>query len=242
MSLQTQRAFIETRIRDFMAENYPLVPVAYFNAAFEQPDGPFVAVYIMDGDGFRANLGRRYIVRHPGVLQIDVHQPENTGSVFINDICDALKPLFQEKSFQLSDGAKLVFRAFAAPPAPQSRGFARTMLRCNYYRDELSDTLIPTLKAIYWGVSEGAVDQAAVLAGSSEQSETFVKTVVYNCTGGRYPWFAIPASFGVPASVMIGSLSFSDFSVAPIVINGENYNVLRFNLIQHGAAIPVMWA
>jgi len=244
MSLQTQRAFVEARVQNFMAENYPLVPIAFFNAPFSQPDGPFIAVYLMDGDGFRANLGARYVVRHPGVLQIDVYQPENSGSVLMTQLCDGIAPLFQEQKFQLADTAKLTFRAFAYPPAPVARGFARTMMRCNYYRDEMSDSVLPGLKPIYWGVSVSpSLDADGVLAlGGEEMASSFVKTVIYNCTGGRYPYFAIPASFGVPASVMIGSLAFSAFTVSSVNINGEDYNVLRFNFIQHGAAISVMWA
>jgi len=101
----------------------------------------------------------------------------------------------------------------------------------------------------YWGVSAlTELNNAQILAlGGSEFATNFNKTITYNASGGRYPYYAYPSSFGIPASVTVGGLSFSDFSVTVVSLTNasghtENYNVLRFNNIQTGAAITVVWA
>lgn len=100
----------------------------------------------------------------------------------------------------------------------------------------------------YWGASAStSLDDAGILAlGGSEFATTFTKAVTYDCTGGKYPFFAYPASFGVPASVTVGGLAFTDFDVATQSFtnahgHAASYHVLRFNGIQTGAAIAVVW-
>lgn len=99
----------------------------------------------------------------------------------------------------------------------------------------------------YWGASASeSLDDAAILALASEFATGFVKAVTYDCTGGKYPYYAYPASFGVPAAVTVGGLAFSDFAVATQSFTNAHghavsYHVLRFNGLQHGAAIQVVW-
>lgn len=100
----------------------------------------------------------------------------------------------------------------------------------------------------YWGASAlTSLDNAAVLGlGSSELASNFNKSITYNCSGSKYPYFAYPASFGTPSHVICNGLSFSDFSVTIMDVTNasgftQSYHILRFNGIQTGAAIPVTW-
>lgn len=100
----------------------------------------------------------------------------------------------------------------------------------------------------YWGVSAStSLDDAGILAlGGSEFATNFNKAVSYDATGGKYPYYAYPATFGVPASVTVGGLAFSDFDTATQSFTNasghtESYHVLRFNNIQSGANIQVVW-
>jgi hypothetical protein len=100
----------------------------------------------------------------------------------------------------------------------------------------------------YWGASAlTSLTSSDILAlGGSEFATDFNKSVSYDCTGGKYPYFCYPASFGTPASVTVGGLPFSDFSVTAQSFtnasgHSESYNVIRFNGIQTGAAINVHW-
>ncbi len=100
----------------------------------------------------------------------------------------------------------------------------------------------------YWGVNAAtSLDTAAILAlGNSEFATNFNKAAIYDATGGKYPYFAYPATFGIPSQVTVGGLAFSDFNVATQSFTNssgftENYHVIRFNNIQSGANISVVW-
>jgi hypothetical protein len=99
----------------------------------------------------------------------------------------------------------------------------------------------------YWGVSANAnLTDADIRAMSSEFADNRQKTVVFNASGGNYPIFAYPAAFGTPTLKVQGS-AFSDFAVTPrSFTNASNYasdyNVVRFNGLQTGSAIEVIFA
>lgn len=112
-----------------------------------------------------------------------------------------------------------------------------------------ASTSIAFRRRRYWGVSAlTTLNNAQILAlGGSEFATSFGKAITYNASGGRYPYYAYPASFGVPSSVTVGGLAFSDFTVSVVSLTNasghtEDYNVIRFNNIQTGAAISVVWA
>jgi len=100
----------------------------------------------------------------------------------------------------------------------------------------------------YWGVSANtALVDADILAMSQELSSSKSKSITYDCTGGRYFYLCYPASSGIPAGVTVGGLAFSDYTVTVQALTNasgytQNYNVVRCNNIQTGAAINVVWA
>lgn len=110
-----------------------------------------------------------------------------------------------------------------------------------------ASTGISFLNKRYWGVSTNtALVDADILALSSEFASSRGKAISYNATGGKYPFYCYPASFGAPANVTVGGLAFTDFTVtAQNFTNAsghtESYNVIRFNNLQTGAAINVVW-
>jgi hypothetical protein len=101
----------------------------------------------------------------------------------------------------------------------------------------------------YWGASAlESLDDAGIIAlGGSEFASNFDKSVSYDCTGGKYPYIAYPASFGPPSAVTVGGLAFSDFMVATQDFTNasgfvSSYLVIRFFNLQTGAKISTVWA
>jgi hypothetical protein len=96
----------------------------------------------------------------------------------------------------------------------------------------------------YWGVSAlTSLSDAQIIALSSEFETDRLQTRTFDCTGGKYFYFAYPASFGV-ASFKVGGLSFSDMSLtvrAFVNASGysESYNIYKVNNIQNGSNIEV---
>lgn len=136
MSLETHRVQVEQAVKNYMTANYPAVPVKYENVPFNQPDGPFVAVYVMSGDSFRANLGGNYRVRHACLIQIDVLVPVDKGTKDANNMAEGLGLLFQEQDVLLSDGARVIYRTPTYETMSNQGGFYRKMVRIGATRDE----------------------------------------------------------------------------------------------------------
>lgn len=118
--------------------------------------------------------------------------------------------------------------------------------------DPQSSVTISFLPSVYWGVNASSTLTSAqiVALGNSTLATNYVNSVTYNCTGGAYPYFAYPSSYGTPTNVTIntaaGNLKFSDFTVSVVSVTNsfgytQNYNVLRFNNLQTGPAILVSW-
>lgn len=111
-------------------------------------------------------------------------------------------------------------------------------------RETLTVTGAAAQTTRYWGASSltsltGSQVQAL---GNSDLVANYNLTTSYDCTGGKYPYFAFPAAYGTPAAVIVNSLPFSSFTVTTETVGGVSYHVLRFINLQHGAAIPVIWA
>lgn len=100
----------------------------------------------------------------------------------------------------------------------------------------------------YWGPWEDKTpDNAEILTLTQALSSGRARSVTYDCTGGRYPIYVWPTSFGNLSGVTVGGLAFSDYTVDTISITNaqgytQNYYRFTFNGIQTGAAINVVFS
>jgi hypothetical protein len=112
-----------------------------------------------------------------------------------------------------------------------------------------ASTSLSFLSKRYWGVSASTTltDAQIIALGGSELTSSKSKTVTYDATGGRYPYYCYPAALGALTNVTVNNLSFSDYTVvtrAFVNASGSSvsYNIVRFNNIQNGSSIAVSWA
>lgn len=111
-----------------------------------------------------------------------------------------------------------------------------------------ASTSVQFYRRAYWGVSSKlSLDNADILAFSQAFATNRNRAVVYDCSGGRYPYFCYPKSFGALSSVTVGGLAFSDYQQTTLSLTNasghlEDYYVTRFNGIQFGDNISVSWA
>jgi hypothetical protein len=110
-------------------------------------------------------------------------------------------------------------------------------------------TSVAFLPQGYWGVSPNlTLTNAQILAlGSSALSSNRARSMSYNASSVGYPFYCYPVSFGLPANVTVSGLAFSDYSVTTQSMTNasgyaQNYYILRFNNIQTGANINVVWS
>lgn len=101
----------------------------------------------------------------------------------------------------------------------------------------------------YWGTSSANTltsAQVLTLAGSEFGSAHSKTAVVYDCTGGAYPYYVYPASWGLLTAVKVGGLAYTDYYVYTLSHTNssgytQNYYVYRLSSLQTGAAITIDW-
>lgn len=97
----------------------------------------------------------------------------------------------------------------------------------------------------YWGVSaKTSLTDAEIIALSSELSTSRTQTRTFNCSGGKYFYFAIKTSYCSGIEFKVGGLSFSDMIIETRQFTNasgytDSYNIYRVNNIQTGDAIRV---
>lgn len=108
-----------------------------------------------------------------------------------------------------------------------------------------SNTTFNFLNKRYWGVSENEhLDNSQILLLNNELSNSRTQTRTFDCSGGKYFYFAIPTSLCNGIQFKVGGLSFSAFEIETIdLTNSYNYtikyNVYRSSNIQTGSSIQV---
>lgn len=133
----------------------------------------------------------------------------------------------------------------AVPPITSDITF--TMSATDGQTTDNASTSIYFRNKRYWGVSPNTtVTDSEIIAMNSEFATSRIKDVIYNASGGRYIYYAYPASFGEFTAVKVGGLAFSDYTVTLRNFTNASgytsqYNVVRINNIQTGSNIQVHW-
>lgn len=106
-------------------------------------------------------------------------------------------------------------------------------------------TKISFLPKRYWGVSEKtSLTDSDIIGLSSELSTSRTQTRTFDCSGGKYFYFAIKTSYCTGIKFKVGGLSFSDMEIETRQFTNasghtDSYNIYRVTKIQTGAAIVV---
>lgn len=100
---------------------------------------------------------------------------------------------------------------------------------------------------VYWGASAltALISSQIVSLPNSAFALSVDQTAVYDCTGGKYPYFCYPSSFGSLTAVFVNGVPFTNYTVSTVLVTNaagftQNYNVVRFTGIQTGL-MTVKW-
>jgi hypothetical protein len=85
-----------------------------------------------------------------------------------------------------------------------------------------------------------------LLAAGGVLSDSFVRSVNYDCSGGRRFYIAYPVRLGVMPSAKVNNLAWNDWTQTTVNHTNasgysESYVVLVSNNLLYGAAVPVAW-
>lgn len=112
-------------------------------------------------------------------------------------------------------------------------------------KSKSASTSVTFMPKRYWGVSANTtLTDEQIIALSSELSTNRQQTRTFNCSGGKYFYFAIKTSYCNGIQFKVGGLSFSDMLVETRQFTNasgytDSYNIYRVNNIQTGSAIVV---
>jgi hypothetical protein len=98
---------------------------------------------------------------------------------------------------------------------------------------------------VYYGVhTSQTIDENIIDAMTNLLSSTRARTITFDCTGGRFFHYAYPTRLGA-AGFQINNLTYSDVTRTTVSFTNasgftEDYYVYYCNVIQNGAAIPLV--
>ena len=139
-------------------------------------------------------------------------------------------------------------RAYDTTDGPYTTNQSWTLTVSDGTTGDNASTSLTFLAKRYWGVwDDQHPDNSEILTLSQELASSRGKSITYNATGGKYPIYVYPTSFGALTGVTVGGLAFSDYTQEVISLTNaqgytQNYYLTYFNGIQTGAAINVVWS
>lgn len=144
MSRETERQLVTA---EFIKAWQPAWgPVAYPNKDFNTPANSTFAVFnLVDRGTTRESIGRTYLKRHRGTLQVDVYTPGSQGTRQGRVIADALEAYFDSLDLLTSDGQPVHFRTPSGRvvagneerAANLDDNWSRYIIECPYDRQEV---------------------------------------------------------------------------------------------------------
>lgn len=109
-----------------------------------------------------------------------------------------------------------------------------------------ASTSIRFLDSVYYGASTlAAITESALISMTSKLASSKAMSATFNCSGGKYIYIAMPASFGLTKNnFKIGGLANSAWTVTTMDVtnahgNKASYTVFRSENLQNGSAIKV---
>ena len=116
-------------------------------------------------------------------------------------------------------------------------------IKADYGSQSVTKSLIYSFKyKKYWGTSASAtLTNANILAltGNTWADSRAMNATNFDCTGGKYPYYVIPASIYTGLEVWVGGLKNTDIVVSDITLTNASgasaaYKVIRLANMQTG--------
>ena len=100
------RQAIESRLK----ANWTTTPIRFENVPFQETAAPYVALFILDGEGSEVSIGSPVVRRWPTVIKIQVFVPEETGTKLARTYADSLGAIFDRAQFSAGSSGTLTCR------------------------------------------------------------------------------------------------------------------------------------
>ena len=114
MSFADERKAIESRL----AAAWTTTPIRYENVPFGATSSPYVALFVIDGEGQQISLGTPALRRWVGIIMIQVFVPQDTGTQLAKGYADTIGAIFDRAQFSSGNSGTIRCRV----PSIQSIG------------------------------------------------------------------------------------------------------------------------
>ena len=135
MSFSDERRAIEERL----SSGFSALPIKHENVPFKPPrNSPYIALTILSGEGLNASIGTdRALLRHAGVIQLDIFVPEDTGTEISRTHGDTLSDLFKNVQFEAGSSGRITTRVPSYSTLGVENAVARSLGSCASFLVEL---------------------------------------------------------------------------------------------------------
>ena len=129
-----ERRVIEQRL----IAGWTTTPIKFENTKFVQPTNtPWIALRILNGEGFRADLGgstgARY--RFPGVIVVQLFVPDESGIATARQYADTIATLFRSAQFSAGASGTITCRTPYVTTVGNMDGWHQLNLTIPFQRD-----------------------------------------------------------------------------------------------------------
>ena len=139
MSKQSERTYIERRMKTLFGAAYPGVKIGYENANFKPPENQvYGELHILGGRTIVAggSNGHNVVDRHLGIVQINFFSPNEKGVVLATQYGDKAAEVFRHSKGRDDAGDVITFKSAEFPNGGKIGGFQVTIIKIPFYRDE----------------------------------------------------------------------------------------------------------
>jgi len=95
MSFADERKAIESR----MAAAWTTTPIRWENVPFAATSTPYVALFILDGEGNQVSLGSPALRRWVGIIVVQIFVQQDTGTQLARSYADTIGAIFDRAQF-----------------------------------------------------------------------------------------------------------------------------------------------
>lgn len=134
MSFEDTRKAIESRL----ASNWTTTPIRFENVPFTETAVPYVALFILDGEGKQISLGTPSLQRWAGLIVVQIFVPQDTGTKTARTYADAIGAIFDRQQFASGNSGTIRSRIPSIRRIGITHGWDQTNVTIPFIRDKQS--------------------------------------------------------------------------------------------------------
>lgn len=127
-----ERQAIEGRL----ATGWNATPIRWENVPFPEQAAPYVALFILDGDGLQISCGDIALRRWPGIIVMQVFVPEDKGTQLAKSYADQLGAIFDRATFSSGQSGTIRCRIPSILSVGITNNWQQVNVRVPFIRDK----------------------------------------------------------------------------------------------------------